>query len=146
MSTLATTSLNRTLHLAFLAIVLAGSTACSERLEVALPLLVASGPDNFISFEMRASNGETIWRLEAETPSEVRFLAYTVIPAGFVQMFPEQGAPRPLRIGEALVIESRIPNRVFIHRALARDERTVTILESEMRRIEPYDRQSGAPR
>lgn len=125
-----------------LAGLLVGATACSERTEVVLPLLVISGPDNFTSFEMQASEGETIWRLEAEIPSEIPFLIYARVPDGFQQVFPRNGAPRPLRIGEDLVMVSRIPTRVFTHRAFASSESTVTILGSEMRRIE-LDRDSG---
>lgn len=139
MSTLSTVSLQRALLSAFLVTVLAGSTACSERPEVALPLLVVSGPDNFTSFEIRGPEGETIWRLEAETPSEITSLVYPIVPHGFRQVFPKSGPPRPLRLGEALVLESRIPNRVFIHRAFARNESTVSVLASEMRRIEPEE-------
>ena len=126
----------RTVLVVLLAALLAAATACSERTEVVLPLLVISGPDNFTSFEMQASEGETIWRLEAEIPSEIPFLVYARVPDGFQQVFPRNGAPRPLRIGEDLVMVSRIPTRVFTHRAFASSESTVTVLESEMRRIE----------
>ncbi len=126
----------RTVLVVLLAALLAAATACSERTEVVLPLLVISGPDNFTSFEMRTSGGETVWRLEAEIPSEIPFLVYARVPDGFQQVFPRNGAPRPLRIGEDLVMVSRIPTRVFTHRAFASSESTVTVLESEMRRIE----------
>ncbi len=125
-----------TILIVMLAALLAAASACSERTEVVLPLLVISGPDNFTSFEMRTSTGETIWRLEAEIPSEIPFLVYATVPDGFRQVFPINGAPRPLRIGEDLVMVSRIPTRVFTHRAFASSESTVTILESEMQRIE----------
>ena len=143
MSTLSSASppiaLIPTLLTVLLAALFAGATACSERserTEVVLPLLVISGPDNFTSFEMRTSTGETIWRLEAKIPSEIPFLVYATVPDGFRQVFPRNGAPRPLRIGEDLIMVSRIPTRVFTHRAFASTESTVTILESEMRRIE----------
>ncbi len=126
----------RTVLVVMLAALLAAATACAERTEVVLPLLVISGPDNFTSFEMQTSRGETIWRLEAEIPSEIPFLVYATVPDGFQQVFPRNGAPRPLRIGEDLVMMSRIPTRVFTHRAFASSESTVTILESEMRRLE----------
>lgn len=153
MSTLSSTAPPRGLFPALLTVLgvlavllgalLAAATACSERTEVVLPLLVISGPDNFTSFEMRTSTGETIWRLEAETPSEIPFLAYARVPDGFRQVFPTNGAPRPLRIGEDLVLVSRIPTRVFTHHAFASTESTVTILGHEMRRIE-FDGDSPA--
>ena len=126
----------RTALFVMLAALLAAATACSERSEVVLPLLVISGPANFTSFEMRTSTGETLWRLEAETPSEIPFLVYATVPDGFRQVVPANGAPRALRIGEDLVMVSRIPTRVFTHHAFASSESTVTILEYEMRRIE----------
>ena len=128
-----------TVLLVLVAALLAAATACTERSEptkVMLPLLVISGPDNLTSFEVRTSTGDTIWRLEAEIPTEVPFLVYATVPDGFRQVFPRNGTPRPLRIGEDLVMVSRIPTRVFTHRAFASSESTVTILESEMRRIE----------
>jgi hypothetical protein len=145
-STLPTASLKKALPSAFLVIFLAASIACSEPAEVTLPLLGISGPTDFSSFEVRTSDGETLWRLEAETPSEVPFLAYSKVPDSFRQAFPENEAPRLLKLGEDLVIESRTSNRVFLHRAFARSESTVTILESEMRQIGPEDEESSTSR
>ena len=102
-----------------------------------VPLLATAGPDNFTRFEMRSPEGEILWRLEAEPPSGMPLLVYAVIPGGFRQTQPPTGAPRPLSLGEDLILESRIPNRVFFHRGFANTESTIAILESEMHRLEP---------
>ncbi|MCP4202512.1 MAG: hypothetical protein GY769_11330 [bacterium] len=146
MSSLTTSALKRPLRPVLLATFLAALTACSERAEVTQPLLAISGPNDFTSFEVRASNGAAIWRLEADTPTGVGFLVYPIVPDGFRQVFPRNEPPRPLELGEDLVIESRIPNRVFIHRAFARTETTITILESEMRRTDLGDPRDPLPR
>ena len=111
------------------------ANGCSPGFEPETPLLVAAGPDSFISFEMRASTGEVIWRLEAEHPAPIATLVYAKVPQGFRQTLPAGSPPRPLKIGEGLTLESRIPDRLFLHRAFAKTESTVTVLANEMRRL-----------
>lgn len=113
------------------------SASCSERRGVELPLLVIAGPDRFTSFEMRTPIGEIVWRLEADRPSPLPHLVYASVPRGFRQTFPDFGAPRALTLGEDLIMESRIPNRVFVHYAFANTSGTVQVLRSEMRRTSP---------
>ncbi len=122
---------------AFLASVLALWSACGNGGEPFEPLLVISGPDDFTSFEIRDEGGETIWKLEADEPTRVAALFFGVVPEGFQQTMPSAGPPRPLEPGEDLSMESRIPNRVFLHRGYAESPTTVVILEWGVRREPP---------
>lgn len=125
---------------AFAIAVLAGISllggGCSKHSELEVPLLVMAGPENFSSFELRTDDGEILWRLEASMPSKVPHLVYAVIPHGFRQTIPANGLPRSLRVGEDILLESRMPSMVFLHRAFARSDSTITVLDSEMRRID----------
>jgi hypothetical protein len=116
---------------------------CSAPPQPEPPLLVIAGPNGFVSFEVRSSTGEAIWRLEAETPSPISALVYAKVPEGFRQTLPAQSPPRPLSLGEDLILESRLPDRAFLHRAFADTAATVTVLATEMHRIPPPD--AGLP-
>lgn len=118
-----------------LAVVAALASACSAPADDAIPLLAVSGPSDFRSVELRTPKGEVVWRLEARSPADLEYLVYPAVPAGFEQVVPAVGQPRPLSPGEDLTLESRTTRRVFIHRAFARSADTIEIFGSEMRSL-----------
>ncbi|MFQ5525713.1 MAG: hypothetical protein ACE5GX_05570 [Thermoanaerobaculia bacterium] len=127
----------RTLVAALLAGVVAVFSACRKPSDERPPLLVVSGPDDFVSFEVRNANGETIWRLEADDPTPVAAFAYGVVPDGFRRVVPPERQPRPLAPGEDLLMESTTRDRIFLHRGYADSEVSAVVLEWGMRRREP---------
>ena len=121
---------------ALLAAALAVVGACDPSVQGALPLLVVSGPDDFLSFEVRSASGEAIWRLEATQPTPVPTFVYGVVPEGFRQTAPDARGPRPLDPGEDLLLKSRTTDRVFVHRGYADSQSTLVIVEWGMRRLD----------
>lgn len=103
------------------------------------PILVISGPDEFVSFEIRTESGEAIWRIEASEPTGVPVFVYGLTPEGFDQIRPQGEPPRRLELGEPLLIESRTTGRVFYHRGYADSDETIAIQEWSMRRLDGAD-------
>lgn len=119
-----------------LMVYLTGSIACGGKSETRPPLLIVSGPDDFLSFEVRTENGEAVWRIETNEPTLVPVFVYGTVPEGFLQTVPTSGTPRNLEFGERLLMESQITDRVFLHRGYADSEATIVIQEWGMRRRE----------
>lgn len=102
------------------------------------PLLVISGPSDLVHFELRDARGETLWAVHAKAPQTLAFIAYGVVPTGFVQQSPGDGSPpRPLRLGEILTSETRSTRRVFIHRGQAGQGGRFSIHDWSMHLLEP---------
>ena len=57
------------------------------------PLLVISGPREFLSLELRDGAEEVLWRLVAERPTALSEVVYGEVPAGFRQEAPPAGVP-----------------------------------------------------
>lgn len=137
MSTPARNAANKALLVTVAAALALASGACSRGAsegELRVPLVAIAGPDDFSSFELRTSAGETLWRLQADEPVALPHLVYAIVPEGFRQILPTVGPPRPLRIGEDLILESRTTRRRFVHRGFASTDATMAISSSEMRR------------
>ena len=126
------------LQSALLMWMLTGLTACQGG-EVPRPLLLVSGPNNFIAFEVRDERREILWQLESKHPVAVPALTYGTVPEGFRQTLPPSGPPRPFELAERLEIESNIPGRRFVHMAIADSAATALILESAMSRTTRTD-------
>lgn len=84
------------------------------------PLVVISGPRAFSRFELRDADQSLLWSLVADEPAPVSALVYGVVPAGFRQQSPPDGArPRSLVAGEPLALESVTAVHVFRHQGFA---------------------------
>ena len=69
--------------------------------------VVVSGPDDFLSFELRLESGEVLWRVEASRPTAVAAFTYGVVPPGFRQTLPASGEPSGLSAGDAVILEHK---------------------------------------
>ena len=105
------------------------------------PLVVISGPKAFDSFELLDERDRVLWRLVAAPAAPVSELFYGQVPAGFRQETPADGsAPRALRIGEPLRLESVTPRRVFRHEGWLASGQRLSIEHWEMRLRQPPER------
>lgn len=107
----------------------AGLTACAQP----EPLLIISGPRDFVSFEIQDAEGAVLWRIESIEPQQVSTLVYGDVPEGFSQAVPQDSdPPRPFRIGEDIETVSVTLRREFRHQARARGPGTLSFLSGVM--------------
>jgi hypothetical protein len=127
----------RLIGLVALAVLPLGGCAGDEPAETE-PLLVISGPEAFLRFELRDADARVLWLLVADEPVPLTELVYGDVPAGFRQEAPAEGAlPRPLIAGEPLTLESITPKRIFHHEGFAASLQRFSIDHWEMRLRRP---------
>jgi hypothetical protein len=85
-------------------------------------LLTTDGSGGISSFQIATADGEVLWRVEASPARPLKRLHYAEIPAGFRQVIPLTGRPRPFRKGERLKTEVMTPGAKFTHSGEAVDE------------------------
>lgn len=64
--------------------------------------------------ELRDAEGGVLWALENPETREVRTIDYGVVPEGFLQRVPAEGAPRDLERGEQLELFYFMPDGRFV--------------------------------
>lgn len=98
------------------------------------PLVVIVGPKAFSRFELRDADDRVIWQVLADEPVPVAELFYGEIPAGFRQQAPAgRREPRPLVVGEPLILSSVTPLRFFHHEGYVTSRRGLSIDHWEMK-------------
>ena len=85
-------------------------------------ILTTDGSEGVDSFQIESGSGEVLWRIEASPARPLSHLHYGEVPAGFRQVIPESGNPRPFRKGETLKTEVLMPTHRFTHSGEALDE------------------------
>jgi hypothetical protein len=106
------------------------------------PLLSVSGPQDLVSFEVRAGDAQVLWAIEADEPTPLRGIYYGAVPPGYRQTMPAEGdLPRPFVEHEPLEILSYTPTRGFIHWGTATGPAEMSIYESKtwVLNLEPED-------
>ena len=92
-----------------------------RHLALALALLIAGScqrTENLVTFdqgtvvsrlELHDRDNRVLWRVDATSTHTVREVSYGVVPAGYTQVTPTRGVPRPLRAGEPLLVIYGVP-------------------------------------
>src|SRR5712691_10959549 len=61
-------------------------------------------PTAVTRMELRDANNGLLWRIDSSKPKRLGFVDYGIVPEGYVQAFPANVPPRPLRDGEPLLL------------------------------------------
>jgi hypothetical protein len=107
---------------AVVAIYVAGMYLAHRPPEDGRDILTTDGSEGVDSFQIESGTGEVLWRVETSPARPLSHLHYGEVPAGFRQVIPASGSPRPFRKGETLKTQVLTPTRRFTHSGEALDE------------------------